>query len=128
MCRAQRRHSVNNKGALMVFEDFFGWVESDAGEFASQAVDDIQMALTGASIDLNNRKIVWTDGERLSIDQSATKIKSISTVDIKILKDHIVLWLEMDFVPENLNQKEMVIFEKKINQWIKDYKSGVQKL
>ena len=112
----------------MVFEDFFGWVESDAGEFASQAVDDIQMALTGASIDLNNRKIVWTDGERLSIDQSATKIKSISTVDIKILKDHIVLWLEMDFVPENLNQKEMVIFEKKINQWIKDYKSGVQKL
>lgn len=108
----------------MAFDDFFDWLESDDGEVALQAVDDIQMALAGASVDINNRKIIWADGERLSIDQSAEKIKSISTVDIKSLKDHIVLWLEMDFVPEDLNHKEMEIFEKQIDQWIKDYKSG----
>jgi hypothetical protein len=110
----------------MVIDDFFDWLESDAGEVVSQAVDDIQMALAGASVDPDNRKIIWADGEKLSIDQSAVKIKSISNVDISILKNHILLWLEMDFVPEDLNRKEMAIFEKQIDQWIKDYKSGVQ--
>ena len=73
-------------------------MKSDAGEAASQAIEDIQLALDGADIDLNERKIIWADGERLSINQSAEKIKSCSAVDIKILKKHIILWLEMDFV------------------------------
>ena len=70
----------------MVFNDFFDWLESDAGEAASQAIDDIQLALDEAGIDLNELKIIWADGERLSIDQSVEKIKSFSAVDIKILK------------------------------------------
>jgi hypothetical protein len=111
----------------MVFNDFFDWLESDAGKAASQAIDDIQLALDGAGIDLNERKIIWADGERLSIDQSAEKIKSFSAVDIKILKKHIILWLEMDFVPDDLNQTEMHSFEKQIAQWIKDYKFGTEK-
>jgi len=110
----------------MVFDDFFDWLESDAGEAASQAVDDIQMALAGATVDINNRKIIWANGERLSIDQSAKKINSNSKVDIKILKHHIVLWLEMDFVPDDLNEKEMETFEKQIAQWINDYEAGIE--
>ncbi len=62
----------------------------------------------------------------LTIDQSAEKIKSTIEVDIKILKEHIVLWLEMDFVPKDLNQAEMDIFENQIIQWIIDYQSGIQ--
>ncbi|WP_419655739.1 uncharacterized protein Dvar_48350 [Desulfosarcina variabilis str. Montpellier] len=84
------------------------------------------MALDNANVDINNRKIIWSDGERLSIDQSLLKISSISKADIKILKYHIVLWLEMDFVPEDLNEKEMEIFEKQIAQWINDYKAGIE--
>lgn len=113
---------------LMAFDDFFDWLESDSGEVASQAVDDIQMALAGASVDINNQKIIWADGEILNIHQSIEKLKSISTVDIKILKKHILLWLEIDFVPEDLKEKDMEIFEKQITQWIKDYEYGVEKL
>jgi len=32
----------------------------------------------------------------------------------------------MDFVPEDLNQEEMEIFENQIDQWIEDYSSGIQ--
>ena len=110
----------------MVFDDFFNWLDSDAGEAAWQAIDDIQLAFDGASVDLNERKIIWADGERLSIDQSATKIKHFSYVDIKILKHHIVLWLEMDFVPDNLNPTEITNFEEQITKWINDYRSGNQ--
>ncbi|MDM8515933.1 hypothetical protein QUF76_07020 [Desulfobacterales bacterium HSG16] len=110
----------------MVFDDSFDWLESDADEVALRAGDDTQMALAGASIDLNDRKIIWADGERLSIDQSAVKIKSTSEVEIKILQYQVILWLEMDFVPEGLNQKEMAIFEEQISQWIKDYNYEIQ--
>ena len=110
----------------MVFEDSFDQLESDLFEVAWQASDDVSMSLAGASVDLDNRKIVWADGERLSIDQSAAKIKSISKVDLKILKYHVILWLEMDYVPNDLNQEEMEIFEKQIGQWIEDYHSGIQ--
>ena len=108
---------------LMIYDDFLDRLEYEA---ASQAIDDIQMALDNANVDINNRKIIWSDGERLSIDQSLLKISSISKADIKILKYHIVLWLEMDFVPEDLNEKEMEIFEKQIAQWINDYKAGIE--
>ena len=110
----------------MIFDDFFDGLESDAGEIAWRAADDTQMALAGASVDLNDRKIIWADGERLSIDQSAVKIKLTSEIEIKMLQYQIILWLEMEFVPEDLNEKEMVIFEEQIDQWIKDYNSGIQ--
>lgn len=106
----------------MVFDDFFDWLDSDAGEVAGQAIADVQLAFDGASVDLNKRKIVWADGERLSIDQSAVRIMRFSDVDIKILKHHIVLWLEMDFVPNDLSPAEMADFEEQITKWMNDYK------
>ena len=81
----------------MVFDDFFNWLDSDAGEASSQAIDDIQLAFDGASVDLNERKIIWGDGESLSIDQSAVKIKRLSDVDINILKHHIVIMVGNGF-------------------------------
>jgi hypothetical protein len=111
---------------LMIYDDFLDRLEYEAYEAESQAIDDIQMALDNANVEINNRKIIWADGERLSIDQSLLKISSISKADIKILKYHIVLWLEMDFVPEDLNEKEMEIFEKQIAQWINDYEAGIE--
>ena len=111
---------------MMVFDDFFDWLNSDAGEDATQAINDIQMALADASVDVDNRKIIWADGKRRDIDQSAARIQSISNVDIGILKEHIILWLEMDYVPEDLNQIEMSIFEEKIAKWLRDYKGHLQ--
>lgn len=110
----------------MVFEDPFEQLESELFEIALQASDDVSMALDGASVDLDNRKIVWADGERLSIDQSAEKINSNSKIDLNILQYHVILWLEMDYVPNDFNQEEMEIFEKQIHQWVEDYHFGIQ--
>jgi hypothetical protein len=48
-------------------------------------------------------------------------------VPLFVLAQHINLWLEMDFVPNDLNQTEMHSFENQIAQWIKDYKFGTEK-
>ncbi|MDM8536932.1 hypothetical protein QUF70_09285 [Desulfobacterales bacterium HSG17] len=108
-------------------DDFIDWLDSDDyGAIVWQAIDDIKLAFDGADVDLNERKIIWADGERLSIDQSAEKIKKFSDVDIEILKENIVLWLEMDFVLTDLNPTEMENFEEEIYKWINDYKSEHQ--
>jgi hypothetical protein len=109
----------------MIFDDFFDWLESPDGEESLQVINDVQSALDGATVDLKERKIIWKDGQRLTIDESASKIKKDNDAGIDSIKNRIISWLEMDYVPEGLTEKESKTFEKRIDDWIRDYyKSG----
>ena len=63
----------------------------------------------------------WPDGEHLTINQSVDKIQKLTGFDVERIKGTIIAWLEMEFIPEGLTQKQMEIYEKKIEAWIKDY-------
>ena len=92
-------------------EGFFDWLESEDGAQSWQAIDDIQDALSDATVDPHKRKIIWSDGKQLTIDQTAERINQSSNVDLNKIKHHIALWLQMDYVPLGLSQKEMSGFE-----------------
>ena len=49
------------------------------------------------------------------------KIQKITGFDIERIKGTIIAWLEMEFIPEGLTPKQMKLYEKKIEAWIKDY-------
>ncbi len=82
---------------------------------------DIDSVLKGVDVNVNEQKLIWPDGSQLTIDESASKIKSSTGFDIQRIKGTIVAWLEMGFIPKGLDQKEMMIFEKKIKAWVSDY-------
>jgi hypothetical protein len=101
--------------------NYFNYPDDKYHEAVCQSFDDVVEALEAADVDTNDRRIIWKDGERLTVDETANRIKKKSNVDIEHIKRGILTWLEMEFVPANMNEKQMEIFEEKISNWIKDH-------
>ncbi len=86
-----------------------------------QDLFDVLDALERASVDARERRIVWHDGSRLSIEEAARKIHSESGVPDDIVQSHVVGWLEMHYQPEGLDEDQMEEFEQLIELWIAPY-------
>ncbi len=84
-------------------------------------LDIVAEALREAYIDTEERLIVWSDGKRLTVDQSADRINKKKVFDIEVIKDCIMAWVEMDAQPQNMNKKKEAIFEKDLRNWVNDY-------
>ena len=61
-------------------EDFLEWMISPDGQTAGEVSGLVFATLENASVDAKRRKIIWADGERLSIEQSAERIDRKSVV------------------------------------------------
>jgi len=105
-------------------EGFSQWLDSEQGRSSLEATEDVFNALEAAGIDIQERQIIWPDGDRLTIDQTAQKIHNQTGTDIESIKTHIFGWLEMGFEPEDLDEEQTQIFEDKIDAWIEDFKAG----
>jgi len=92
-------------------------------------LDIVDEALKEAYINTDERLIIWPNGERLTVDQSAEKMKGENEFDYEMVKDGIMAWVEMDAKPENKNKKQEEIFVEELQNWVNDYyskKSGVK--
>jgi hypothetical protein len=105
---------------------FVDWLGTDDAEVSMAAIDAIAVSFEGADVDLDERRIVWKDGNRLTIDESAERIHKETGVDLEAIKIHIVCWLEMSFVPKDFDEVQMAAFESRISEWIESYE-GEQK-
>jgi hypothetical protein len=71
---------MGKRRAESAFEDnpvingFLEWMDAPEGQQSIQALDLVFDALEHAGVDTRQRKIVWADGKRLSIEQSAERI------------------------------------------------------
>ena len=86
-----------------------------------QDLFDVLNALQRASVDARERRIVWRDGTRLSIEDAARKIHSESGVPGDIVQSHVVCWLQMHYEPEGLDEDQMEEFEQLIELWTAPY-------
>lgn len=82
---------------------------------------DVFDALKRASVDARERRIVWHDGTRLSIEEAASRIHSESGVPGDIVQFHVVSWLQMEYAPEGLDEDQMEKFEQLIELWTAPY-------
>jgi hypothetical protein len=104
-------------------EGFRQWLDSDQGETSIEALEAVSEALQDADVDTLKRRIIWPDGNRLTIEQTAARIHEESGADLKSITSHVVGWLEMIFEPMGLDEKQMEIFEAQIEAWIEKYEA-----
>ena len=97
-------------------DDFF----SSVGE-SEQALFDVIDALEEASVDPREQRILWPDGARLSIEDTARRIHSESGAPLDRLQSHVVGWLQMIYEPEGLDEDQMEEFERLIELWTAPY-------
>jgi hypothetical protein len=100
----------------------FQWLDTEEGMISMKAIDDVAAALEGVDLDIEERRIVWPDGKRLSIDQAVKRIQNKTAIDFHVIESHVICWLEMRFEPNGLDERQMEGFKGRINQWIKDHK------
>lgn len=101
---------------------------SDSDHFADlllgeseQALFDVLDALASASVDARAREIVWPDGARLSIEDTARRVHLQSGAPLDRVRSHVVGWLEMTYEPKGLDDAQMEEFERLIDLWITPY-------
>lgn len=82
-------------------------------------------ALENASVDPLERKIVWADGTRLSVEDTAGRIHAQSGMPLDRIESHVIGWLEMIYEPQGLNEHQMAEFELLIEQWITPYDAAL---
>lgn len=102
-------------------EGFAQWLESEEGLQSMDALDCVYDALDGASVDIFEKRIIWPDGQRLTIEQSAERIHSEMSLCQHAIINHIVGWLQMEYLPEGLDDEQMEMFESQINAWVEEY-------
>ena len=105
-------------------EGFTQWLESEEGLQSLDAVDRVYNALDGASVDIDEKKIIWSDGQRFTIEQSAERIHREMDLCQGAIISHIIGWLQMEYVPEGLDDEQMEMFESQINEWVEDYEGS----
>lgn len=102
-------------------DGFLEWMGSSEGEHSVDALDRVYAALENADLDARQRKIVWDDGQRLSIEQSAERIHAEHPdVPRELIETHVVGWLE-SFAPESYSERQLEELDRLAEEWIDDY-------
>ncbi len=108
-------------------DGFSKWLESEDGQHSMEAVDYVFEALKGAALDIAGRRIVWADGQKLTIDQSVKKIYNQTEMTVAAIRSHIIGWLELGYEPKGLDDDQMELFESQVNAWIDEYGNSLIK-
>ena len=115
-----KKSSIQPGGFL---EDFLEWMGSPEGSESMDALDYVFNALDGAIVDPVQRRINWPNGENLSIDQSVDRMSKDSGLDRQSILSHLIGWLQMEYIPEGLDEKQMELFESQIENWVEEYEN-----
>jgi len=104
-----------------VIDGFLEWVDAPEGQQSIEALDLVFDALAHAGVDARQRRIVWADGTRLSIGQSAERIHAGHPgVALDLIETHVLGWLE-SCVPESYSERELEGLDQLIELWLDDY-------
>jgi hypothetical protein len=118
---------MGKRRAQSVFEDnpvtdgFLEWMDTPEGQHSIEASDLVFGALEHAGVDARQRKIVWADGQRLSIEQSAERIHAGHPgVPRSLIETHVLGWLE-SCAPESYSEDQLDELDRLIEPWLDDY-------
>ena len=104
-----------------VIDDFLEWMGAPEGQQSIEALDLVFDALAHAGVDARQRKIVWADGKRLSIEQSAERIHAGHPgVARDLIETHVLGWPE-SCAPESCSERQLEELDRLIEPWLDDY-------
>jgi len=118
MGKRRAKHPFEDNPAI---EGFLDWMDAPEGQQSIEALDLVFAALEHAGVDAGQRKIVWADGTRLSIEQSVARIHAgHPSVACELIETHVLGWLE-SCVPEACSKRQLEELDRLIEPWLEDY-------
>ena len=100
-------------------EGLLDWMDSPAGQHSIEALHLVFGELD--HVDAKQRKIVWTDGKRLSIEAAAERLHADHPeIPRDLIETHVFGWLE-DCAPESYSEQQLEEFDRLMELWLEDY-------
>ena len=116
MGKRQDRISLENSRLI---EDSIGWTDSPEDEQSDQVMDAVWTVLEKASINARKRKIIWSDGQKLSINQSAKRIHADhQAFPLELIEFHLLGWLEQVIVSPLHSEQQLAELNRLTGKWI----------
>ena len=73
-------------------------------------------------VDATNRKLIWEDGRRLSIDESVQRIRGdYPDFPIELIETHLIAWLEMEFAPKTYSREQLDELDRLTEKWVNEH-------
>lgn len=104
-----------------MIEDLFEWLCGPEGQLYEEVQFAVMDEIENAQLDLQDRVIVWEDGQRLSIEQTVKRIHLKTRLPMDKIESRVIGMLQMHFVPEDQSYENMELFEAMIEDWLRDY-------
>jgi hypothetical protein len=106
-----------------VIDGFLEWMDAPEGQQSIEALDLVFATLEHAGVDARQRRIVWADGKRLSIGQSAARIHAGHPgVPRDLIETHVLGWLE-SCAPATYSERQIAELDRLIEPWLDDHES-----
>ena len=119
MGKRQDKHPFEDNPCL---EGFVDWMDSPEGELSSAALDAVWMLLEKVDVDAKQRKLIWEDGQRLSLTESVQRIQAgCPDLPLDLIETHLIGWLEMEFAPATYSPKQLDELDRLTEKWIDDH-------
>jgi hypothetical protein len=103
-------------------EDLLEWMHSAEGQLSDQVREAVWPLLDKAGVDAKKRKIIWQDGNGLSISEAVQRIHAEHPeLPLELIEEHLISWLEMEFAPEHYSEEQLDELDRLTEKWIEDH-------
>ena len=105
-------------------EGLMEYMSSPRGQLSDEVREVTWQILEEVDVDAADRKLIWDDGKRLSIDESVQRIhQEYPEYPVDLIEARVVSWLEMEFTPEGYSQDQMDELDRLTEAWVDDHNS-----
>jgi hypothetical protein len=106
-------------------DEFLDWMDSPDGELSMEVMDAVSALLENVDVDAQDRKLIWKDGKRLSIDGSVQRIHAdYPRFPAELIEENVIAWLEMEYAPEHYSQQQLDELDRLTEKWVDDHERG----
>jgi hypothetical protein len=103
-------------------EGLMEYMSSPRGQLSDEVREVTWQILEEVDVDAADRKLIWDDGKRLSIDESVQRIhREYPEYPVDLIEARLVAWIEMEFAPEAWTQDQMDELDRLTEEWVDDH-------
>ena len=111
----------------LFIDGLFEWMDSPRGLLSDEVREATWHRLEKVDVDATDRKLIWEDGKRLSIDESMQRIRGdYPDFPAELIETHLIAWLEMEFAPKSYSREQLDELDRLTEKWVNDHYSQRQ--
>ncbi len=121
MGKRQDKHPFESNPLV---EDSIGWTDSPDDELSNEVMDSVWTMLDKANLNARKRKIVWAEGQKMSINQSIKRIHAAHpSFALELIESHLIGWLRQVLVSPYHSEQQLGELNRLTEKWIEAHQS-----